>query len=427
MAGLEPRLLAAKRLREVLLGAAFSPFGAGEIADSRDRALANKLVTTALRRHGHINIVITDLLEKGMPAKAGTFEAVLRLSLAHLLYLPELGAHSAVFLGVEALKRDAKARHLSGLLNAVLRRAQGSAARYWDLPPGLLFPEPLRSKWQDQYGADAVTAFGEALLEGAPLDLTLKANDAELIEALRAQSLVFDSVRVLERDRPVEALPGYADGQWWVQDVAASLPARLLGLAEGARVLDLCAAPGGKTAQLVKAGYAVTALDSDGNRLVRLNENMGRLGYSAEVVEADAGDYAPAEPFDGILLDAPCSATGTFRRHPEVVWHRDAADIAGRAALQRTLLTHAAHNLKPNGSIIYCVCSLEEEEGEAQAQWVAEHLPALEPWPIMPAELAGLGFAVTAEGFVRTHPAQALPGEGMGTQDGFFIARFRKR
>jgi 16S rRNA (cytosine967-C5)-methyltransferase len=212
-----------------------------------------------------------------------------------------------------------------------------------------------------------------------------------------------------------------------VQDAAAAIPARLLRLPAGARVLDLCAAPGGKTAQLIKSGYAVTALDDDTERLARLRENPGRLGYAAEIVEADAGEYRPDRKFAGILLDAPCSATGTFRRHPEVVWHRKAADVAGRAALQQRLLRNAAANLEPGGTLIYCVCSLEPEEGEAQARWVAETMPELAPDPIAPDELPGLGAAAGPAGHVRTHPAMRVPGEAGGTLDGFFVARFHRR
>lgn len=410
----------------MLGGGTFAPFSAAEVAEGRDRALANKLVNTALRRHGHLNLIIADLLDKGMPGKSGSFEAVLRLSLSQLLFLPEIGAHSAIFLAVEALKADKKAQHLTGLMNAVLRRAQGNGAKYWDMPEHLLFPIWLRESWRTAYGEDVLIAFGEALLAGAPLDLTLRDDDAELIEELGAERVAGDSVRVANRDRAVEALPGYDDGRWWVQDAASALPARLLGLEPGARVLDLCAAPGGKTAQLAKAGYQVTALDDDAERLVRLSANLKRVGYAAEIVTADAATYKPEAPFDGVLLDAPCSATGIFRRHPEVIWHRTEADVAGRVTLQRRMIGNAAACLNPGGVLIYCVCSLEGDEGERQAQWVAENRSDLEPFPIRSDELEGLSAgAVTDMGFVRTHPALALPVEG--GIDGFFIARFRKR
>ena len=424
-AGLKLRLAAAQRLKTVLAGEHFTPLGASDLADGRDRALANRLITTALRRHGQIDVMLADLLEKGLPARSGSFEAVLRLSLAQLVFLPDLGAHSALFLAVEAIKRDAKARHLSGLMNAVLRRAQANSARYGLMDDALLLPEHFATGWTAAYGADAVAQFATALTEGAPLDLTLRDNDLELIEALGAEPLLADSVRLETRDRPVEALPGYDDGRWWVQDAASAIPARLMGLEAGRSVLDLCAAPGGKTAQLIKAGYKVTALDSDGTRLLRLKQNMERLGYTPGVVEADAANYDPTSPFDGILLDAPCSATGTFRRHPEVLWNRSARDIAGRVPLQQALLTNAFRCLAPGGTLIYCVCSLEAAEGEQQVTWALNALPGLELWPIASGEMAGLDQAVSMEGLVRTHPAMS-PGNGNAGMDGFFVARFRR-
>jgi 16S rRNA (cytosine967-C5)-methyltransferase len=425
--GLKLRQLAAARLRDVFSGSSFSPFAASEIADSRDRAVGNRLVTTALRRHGHLGLVAARLLERGLPRKSGSFEAVLHLSLAQLLYLPELGAHSAIFLGVEALKRDPQARHLANLLNAVLRRAQTEAEQLREAPLRLLFPDSLREGWTATYGADAVEAFGRALLDGAPLDLTLKHDNPALIELLGGAPVAGDTIRIDSRDRPLAEMPGYAEGRWWVQDAAAALPARLLRLPEGSRVLDLCAAPGGKTAQLVKAGHDVTALDNDPQRLERLRGNLQRLGYAARIVEADGLQFRSETPFAGVLLDAPCSATGTLRRHPEVVWHRSAGDIAGRVALQRRFITSAVANLQSGGSLVYCVCSLEAGEGEAQAHWIAEKQPELIPDPVTPEELEGFAAAVTPSGAVRTHPALPAPGTSGGTVDGFFIARFRRR
>lgn len=424
-AGLALRLVAAQRLRSVLGGDNFTALAPADIADSRDRATANKLITTALRRHGQLNFIIHALLDKGMPGKSGTFEAVLRLSLAQLVFLPELGAHSALFLAVEALKRDKKAQHLTGLMNAVLRRAQANSAKFSQLSNDLLIPEEFGDAWLQTYGEAAIAAFSEALLAGAPLDLTLKQSDPELVEALGATPLLADSVRIANRDRTVEALPGYSDGQWWVQDVAAAIPARLLELPAGARVLDLCAAPGGKTAQLVKAGYAVTALDSDAQRVERLQANLDRLGYGAEIVVADAATFKPETGFDGIVLDAPCSATGTFRRHPEVIWHREARDVQSRVKLQQTLLRNAVACLKPGGTLIYCVCSLQPEEGEGNAAWALEHLPGLELLPIRPDQLPGLEPAVSSQGWIRTHPGLSPNGQD-GSMDGFFVARFRR-
>lgn len=425
MPGLELRLVAAERLQQVLKGASFSPLSASDLSDSRDRALANKLITTALRRHGHLTLALKRLLERGMPKKSGSFEAVLRLSLAQILYLPELGDHSALFLAGEATKRDKQAQHLSKLMNAILRRAQAEAAELRDGAVDLLFAPALVKTWTDAYGADAIPAFATALTEGAPLDLTLKADYPTLLELLGARPLFADTVRIDERDKPVDQLPGYAEGRFWVQDAAAAIPARLMTLPAGARVLDVGAAPGGKTAQLVKAGYDVTAVDRDPSRVERLRQNLGRLDFGAAIVTADAADYMPEIPFDGVLLDAPCSATGTFRRHPEVVWHRDPADIASRIALQQKLILKARDSLKPGGILVYCVCSLEPQEGERQAEWAIAQ--GLDPLPINATELDGWAAPVTKDGTVRTHPGLIVPGEKAGTLDGFFVARFRRR
>ena len=404
----------------MLRGQSFAPFAAGDVADARDRALANRLVTAALRYHGPINQLIGQLLERGLPKKSGRFEAVLRLSLAQLLFLPDLGDHSALFLAGEAMRADPKSQHLIKLINGVLREAQRRRDTV-AVNAGTLFPSQLLDTWRDAYGADAVEAFGRALLEGAPLDLTVKSP----VAALDAAPVLADTVRITDRDRAVDQLPGFAEGQFWVQDAAAAIPARLLKLPAGARVLDLCAAPGGKTAQLIKAGYAVTALDRDPERVARLEANLRRLGYSAEIVTADALDYRPDRPFDGVLLDAPCSATGTFRRHPEVPWHRNPADIAGRVRLQRQLIEAAAACLNPGGTLIYCVCSLAPEEGEQQAEWAVSQ--GLELMHILAEELDGWAGPVSKSGSIRTHPGLTVPGEKGGTLDGFFIARFRRR
>jgi len=418
--GLTLRLVAADRLRDVLKGASFSPLSPMELPDGRDRAVANRIITTALRYHGPISRLISELLARGVPKKSGRFETMLHLSLAQLLFLPELGEHSALFLAGEAMRADQKTQHLIKLMNGVLREAQRRRDSVV-VSAETLFPDHLLTPWRTAYGDEAIAAFGRALLEGAPLDLTLKGP----VEGLDASPVLADSVRISDRDRSVDQLPGYADGSFWVQDAAAAIPARLMTLGPGARVLDLCAAPGGKTAQLIKAGYAVTALDRDPARMERLSANLARLNYSAELVTADALDYAPTEPFDGVLLDAPCSATGTFRRHPEVVWHRDPSDIAGRVALQRRMIGRAAKSLKSGGVLIYCVCSLEAEEGEEQAEWALTQ--GLETLPITAAELDGWAQPVTEPGFLRTHPGQMVPGDKGGTLDGFFVARFRRR
>jgi len=427
--GLEPRLEAVSRLRAVLAGSPFRPFGSGEIADPRDRALANRIVTAALRRHGHISAILAATLPKGIPPRSGTFEAALRTGIAQLLYLPDIPDHSALDLAVEATKADPRARPFARLANGVLRNVQRRAAEFTALDPALLFPNWLAERWRTHYGADALPRFAEALSETPPLDLSpVIPADAGLAETLGATPVLDFSLRLSTRDAAVADLPGFSEGRFWVQDAAAALPARLLGARSGQSVLDICAAPGGKTAQLCAVGAEVTALDIDAARMARVGENLARLGFAAEIVTADALDYAPAAPFDAVLLDAPCSATGTFRRHPEVLFQRNASGIAERAALQRRMIERAAALLAPGGTLVYCVCSLEAEEGEDQAGWIrtAPHL-GLDHVPIAASEVAGWSEAITEAGDLRTHPGLAIPSPASGTLDGFFATRFTKR
>lgn len=419
--GLDARSIAAQKLQDVLSGAHFTPINADEIEDSRDRAFANKLLTLALRRMGHTNMVLDALLKRGLPKKSGIFEAALRLGLAELLYFDEGADHSALFLAVELVKRDKKSQHLAKLMNGVLRQAQRDADQYKSLPVEKLLPGWIAQRWGKTYGTDKLEMFANALLMGAPLDVTVK--DAADAKALGAEHLSGDSYRVTNREKPVYELDGYDEGRFWVQDAASAIPARLFGLPNGARVLDLCAAPGGKTAQLAHSGYQVTALDSDGVRMARVDENLKRLGLEAEMVVADGTDYAAKQKFDGVLVDAPCTATGTFRRHPELLWQRRPQDLAGRVKLQRELLTQAASQLKPGGVLIYAVCSLEPEEGEAQAEWIAAHLEGMQRLPMAEAELENFATARDAEGQLRLDPGFAAFA-GCGAIDGFFVSRF---
>lgn len=427
IAGLKPRLEAIFHLDRVLAGKSFAPISADRIADSRDRALANRLVTIALRRHGQITAVLDTVLPKGVPQRAGILEAVLRVGVAQLLYIEDIPAHSAIHLSVEAARADKRAGRFDKLVNGALRSVQRGSADFLAMGDTQLIPDWLAREWTSAYGAEAVSAFARQLVTSPPLDLTLKSLDGALVDALGATPLIGTSVRVSERDVPIAQLPGFAEGHWWVQDVSAALPARLLDVQSGEAVLDLCAAPGGKTAQLAVAGARVTALDISADRMERVSENLTRLGLEAELVVGDALSYAPREKFDAILLDAPCSATGTFRRHPEVLWHRNEKGIAERVALQRKMFAHAAGLLKPGGRMVYCVCSLERKEGEAQVEWAAKAHPELALKPIGAEELDGWASPANADGTLRITPALGLPGGVDGGLDGFFIALFEKK
>ncbi len=426
--GLKVRQLAIKRLKKVLLGAPFIPFNSKEIADGRDRALANRLITISLRRYGQTNYIISNHLKKGIPKRSGELETILRIGISELLFMPSQAAHSAIYLGVEASKNDKKMRHFSKLINGVLRNVQREADRYKSLPNRLLFPNWLYKKWQKIYGASAIEKFAMALLDGAPLDLVLRdEKGSEPLVATLAGTRIFDDIiRIYQRDRPIDKLAGYEEGHWWVQDVSAALPAKLMTLRAGSSVLDMCCAPGGKLAQLIKQQYRVTGLDVDKERLKRVAENLSRLNYSAKLELADAREYRPKKLFDGILLDAPCSATGTFRRHPEIIWHRNTNDIENRVALQKELIINAISCLRPNGLLLYTTCSLEPEEGEEQVKWISKNFDDLIEFPFQQRELKHFANYINNEGFLRIIPSIELANKIKGAMDGFFIARFRK-
>lgn len=422
--GLKPRLEAAFHLQKVLGGKPFAPIGSGRISDARDRALANRLVTIALRRHGHISLILSSVLAKGVPQRAGILEAVLRIGVAQLLFIDDIPAHSALHLAVESSRADKRAGRFDRLVNGALRSVQRDAAALSALSLTSLIPGWLESRWHKSYGPEAVERFCEELLSTPPLDLTLKRPDTD-VEGLSGVKVLGPTLRVAERDAAVVDLPGFSDGSWWVQDVSAALPARLLGAKDGVKVLDLCAAPGGKTAQLATAGARVTALDISPERMEKVKANLGRLGLAADLVVGDALEASGL--FDAVLLDAPCSATGTFRRHPEVLWHRDEKGIGERVVLQRKMLAHAASLVKPGGRLVYCVCSLEAAEGEEQADWAKAHLPDLTLDPVSSGEIEGWSLPLRADGTMRLTPALQLPNGVSGGLDGFFIARFTKK
>lgn len=410
----------------MLDGENFEPFSADELSDPRDRALANKLVNTALRRHGHISQIMKTLLDRGVPKRSGLFAPILRIALAELLFMPDQPAHPPIFLAVEVIKQNTKTIHLKRLLNGVLREAQRRAEEFRSLDPFWLLPEWLRIKWVGDYGNSALLAFAQALLVGAPLDISLREDDPELIAGLNGKKVLPGTVRVMSRDKSVRDLPGYAEGLWWVQDVAASLAARVVDAPKGTRILDMCAAPGGKTAQLANGGYCVTVLDNDQGRLSRLADNMKRLQFDVEICVGDATNYAPDTLFDTVLIDAPCTATGTLRRHPEVLWNRTPEDIKSRVILQRRIVENAARCLKPGGKLIYCVCSLESEEGEDLAAWIEKADLGLSLSPICAGDIGGFTQAITPQGWIRTHPGMDMPDDTLGTLDGFFVGRFVK-
>jgi 16S rRNA (cytosine967-C5)-methyltransferase len=341
-------------------------------------------------------------------------------------------AHAVVDLAVETTRRDRGAHRFAKLVNAVLRRV---AERGPELLAGqdgvrLNIPDWLWQRWTAAYGAETTRRIAEAALREAALDISLKPQDASDAAAwaarLGGQLLSAGSIRLAPHGR-IEDLPGYAEGAWWVQDAAAALVARTAGDVRGLSVADLCAAPGGKTAALAAAGAEVTAVDVSAGRLDRLRQNLARLRLTAEVVEADAAGWAPGRTFDVVLLDAPCSATGTIRRHPDILRLKGPEDVARMARLQGPMLAHAASLVRPGGLLIYATCSLEPEEGEQQvAAFLRAHADFMRA-PIAAAEVGAEPEWITADGELRTlffHLGQSSP--ELSGMDGFYVARLRR-
>jgi len=387
---------------------------------ARDRGHARLLVATTLRRLGQIDTAL-DALLRARPKPLRVMN-LLRLGATQLLFLMT-PAHAAVAESVAlATGREAFAR---GLVNAVLRRLarEGAVLIAGQDAARLNTPDWLWQAWSEAYGEDQARAIAQTHLLEPPLDLTVK-GDAE-VWARRLDAIPLHGCTLRRAaGGPIEELPGYAGGAWWVQDAAAALPAGLLPDLAGRTVLDLCAAPGGKSAQLAAAGARVIALEASARRAERLSVNLARLDLAAEVVVADARDWRPPAPAPRLLLDAPCTATGTIRRHPDILWHKTPADITRLAGLQRQLLEAALDMLMPGGIMVYASCSLQPEEGVLLIdRALAEGLPA-ERLAIAPDELGGLGVEITAAGDVRTLPCH-LPEQG--GLDGFFIARLRRR
>ncbi|CAK0747200.1 16S rRNA (cytosine967-C5)-methyltransferase [uncultured Gammaproteobacteria bacterium] len=390
----------------------------------RDRGFARMLVATCLRRLGQIDALLAGLLTKPEPPPPALHD-LLRLGVSQLLFMAT-PAHAAVDTTV-ALARLRGEERGTGLLNAVLRRVarEGEALLRLQDAARLNTPDWLWTSWRKAYGTPTARHIAEAHLKEAALDLTLRdpEQSADWAKRLEAMVMPTGSLRRPPGGGAVVELPGHGEGAWWVQDAAAALPARLLGSVVGQTVYDLCAAPGGKTAQLAAAGAKVTAVERSTKRMERLSANLARLSLNAETVTADAGQWCPKTPADAVLLDAPCSGTGTIRRHPDLARLKTADDVAKLVLVQDRLLDHAVTLVRPGGLLIYSVCSLEPEEGSRRIARLLDSGAPVARVPVKPGEIGGLVEAVSPNGDIRTLPCHLSREGGL---DGFFIARLRR-
>ncbi|MGH6875108.1 MAG: RsmB/NOP family class I SAM-dependent RNA methyltransferase [Aestuariivirgaceae bacterium] len=383
-------------------------------ATAQDRSLCYAITATVLRRKGEIDHLLSKLLSKPLPRSSGLAREILLATAAQLVFM-RTAPHAAVALAVVIAKADFQARHFAALVNAVGRRLADFGKIGAPDDPTINTPSWLFARWLARYGPETAREIARAHLEDAPLDLTVLGDPEAWAQRLGGEPASAQTVRLSDWHGSITDLPGFAEGQWWVQDEAAAIPARLLGDAKGLRVLDLCAAPGGKTAQLATAGAMVTAVDRSARKMQRLEENLRRLHLSAETVVADVLHFQPAASFDAVLLDAPCSATGIIRRHPDIPYLRKPDQIAELAILQNKLLFKAASLVRPGGTLIYCTCSLEGEEGEEHLSKLPVNLALM---PLTAGEFALPPEWLDAYGCVRT-----LPNQGV---DGFFAMRLHR-
>jgi 16S rRNA (cytosine967-C5)-methyltransferase len=390
----------------------------------RDAGFARAIASETLRRFGQLDALLRTFIKKPpAPHRSGPTLEILLAGACELLFL-DVPAHAAVDAANRLAAADNKAVHFKPLINATLRRIarEGASVLAAKDAERLNTPDWLWSRWCEFYGNDGARAIARAHVHNPALDLMLKSLDdvAEFGEHAR---LLPGNVLRLYDAAAVESLSGYGDGTWWVQDFAASLPARLLGDVHGKRVIDLCAAPGGKTAQLAAAGADVIAVEREPQRIARLKENLARLKLSATVLEADVRDLT-SERAECVLLDAPCSATGTIRRHPELPWIKSAADINVCVQNAGELLDTAADMVTPGGTLVFVVCSLEHEECAGQIDDFLRRTDNFHRDPVSPADVFGMSEIISAEGDLRTLPFHLAEEGGM---DGFYAARLKRR
>ena len=391
--------------------------------DSRDVAFARAIVMTVLRRLGEIDAVLGRFLRDPLPVRSGPAELILRMACAELVFM-DIPAHATVSSVVALADSDSRARHFKGLINAVARKvaAEGKLIASELDAARLNMPSWAWQLLSSNYGEAQAREISNAHMREPPLDISVAGEANDWVGKLDAILLPTGSLRRKLGGR-VEELAGYAEGAWWVQDAASALPARLLGNVRGQKVLDLCAAPGGKTVQLAAAGANVTAVDIDAARLSRVRDNLNRLRLSAELIAADVREWQPRALAEAVLLDAPCSATGTVRRHPEVLWRKDLSDVLSQAGLQADMLDASAAMVAPGGLLVYCVCSLAPDEGQEIVNAFLSRNSTFQRQPLTGDDMAGQAQFMTSEGDLRTLPSHWPEWGGL---DGFYAARLRR-
>ena len=395
------------------------------VLEARDRSLARAIAVTALRYRRPIDQVISWAADRKPPRKARFLIHSLHVAMAQVLFM-DIEDRAAIDLAVSAIGNDDRTRRFKSFANAILRRVSREKQ---DLLAKTVATTPLLPQWMEKmlrsdHGKEKLARISAMVAHEPFVDISVKSDPKHWAEKLGGFVLPTGSVRLMNRDA-IHQLAGYEEGEWWVQDAAASVPARLIESGRPLTVLDLCAAPGGKTAQLVQAGHEVTAVEISKPRIVRLEQNLARLGFSARIVEADILEWEGEETFDAVLLDAPCSSTGTIRRHPDVMWAKNAEDIEALANLQLRLIQRASRWVKENGQLIFANCSMLKQEGEALLTKILKENDELKLDPIQPEELPGMEELINGQGAVRTLPYHfAADPSPHGGADGFFACRF---
>ncbi len=412
-----------------------------------DKSLVRAIVTSALRHRGEIEFALSKLLDRALPKNARHLIHTLHVACAQILFL-DVPDSAAVDLAITALKEDSRSKRFASLGNAILRRlAREKETIFSQQQPqdlAVLNMAPwLRKRVKKSFGRDRLPLIAQQHMLEPLIDLTVKSDPKGWADKFSGVHLFANTIRV-HKSGKIDQWPGYTEGEWWVQDAASHLPVHLFKDLDGNSVVDLCAAPGGKTAQLIAAGAKVTALDASKSRLLRLQENLERLNLNAKCIHANLLEWEPEQLFDAVLLDAPCSSTGTIRRHPDVQWTKSAEIIEELAKLQRDMIIKAANFLKPGGTLVFANCSIDRAEGEDVFATISKGEYSLTPDPISAEEVFGLEGVITGQGTMRTLPCNlqnvTAPTNSDNSEptkntqiaerftglDGFFAARFIK-